>query len=287
MYGHSLEHVLSLSALEQLFNINYKIPLFSNPIEQYYLIQGGWMNENIYDLQFQITTFNVARYWGCSNYWQCVINLNWYINRYCAQKSNLLNTIVLVCPGIGLNRVRKQNRPKPSWENSQRCSINISTKYWFSDVNFIILQAQNIWIQTLFKKNRILIRNNLSWMTTNSTSLLIPSSVRCFFTKDYGIRGYKYKFVSALGYLKYTKFITNTFEYQYNISGKWWAAIFLDIGEIVNHITWKNFRSGMGIGIRWQLPIGPIKLDIAIPLINTIKINHNFFCFYINLGPEL
>lgn len=285
-YGHSLENILSLSILEQFINVKYKIPLFSDPIKQYYLIQGIWINENIYHLQSQITNFNISRYWGDSWCWQSVVNVNWYINHYCIHKNNFSNTIMLICPGIGISRIRKQDEANPFLENSQRYSINISSKYWFSDINFIILQAQNVWIRTFLKKSRILIRSNLSWMKTDSALYVLPS-VRCFFIKDHGIRGYKYNFISPFGYLKYEKLITNTIEYQYNLFNKWWGVIFLDAGEITDHIKWKDFKSGIGFGIRWQLPIGPIKLDIAIPLIHKIKMNHKFFCFYINLGPEL
>lgn len=286
MYGHSLENILSLSILEQFFNINYKIPLLSDPIRQYYLIQGGWINENLYSsLQSKIINFNVARYCSCLNDWQYLINLNWYINNYRIEKNNLSNTIMLICPGIGINRIRQHCKTMSCWENSQRYSINISTKYWFSDVNFIIVQAQNVWIRTFFRKNRVLIRNNFSWMKTDSMCMM--PSIQCFFTKDHGIRGYKCKIISPFGYLKYTKLIITTLEYQYNVFGKWWSVVFLDFGEIANTIRWKNFKAGIGIGIRWQLPIGPIKLDIAIPLVYKIKIDHNFLNFYINLGPEL
>ena len=40
----------------------------------------------------------------------------------------------------------------------------------------------------------------------------------------------------------------------------------------------------MGVGVRWQSPLGPIKLDIATPVGDPDKHDVQF---YIGLGPEL
>lgn len=290
-YGHSLENNLSLSTLEHGFDISYKIPLLHSPLEEYYLIQGGYIQENLYDCRSDIITANIARYWNIDNNWQRVVNLNGYIN-YFKQNNYLMKTVMLICPGITMNRVQRYGGIVSCWVHNQRYSVNISTNHYKPDIYFIVLQAQNIWIRTLFSKHCVLIRNNLSWMETNNLPFTIPV-FRFFFTKDRVIRGYKYQFCSMNKYSQYinknvtTKLITNTIEYQYNMFGKWWGVIFLDAGEITNNIKWKNFRIGTGIGIRWKLPVGFLKADIAIPLINKINMDSKFFHFYMNLGSEL
>lgn len=284
-YGHSLENNFNLSILEQFIDVSYKIPLFHSPLEQYYLIQGGWAHGNIYNLQSNIVTLNIARYWNFSNYWQRVINLHWYIN-HCIKKNNLIQITTVLSPGISINRIRKKGTILPYWGSSHRYAMNISTKYWKSDINFIILQLQNIWIQKICEKKRFLIKNNVNWMKTDNLLCTVPF-FRFFFIKDRSIRGYEYKCIFPNDYVHYTKLITNTFEYQYNFFDKWWSAFFLDMGEITNKIKWNNFKSGIGVGIRWQLPIGALQLDIAMPLIYKIKMNYKYFHFYINLGPEL
>ncbi len=54
---------------------------------------------------------------------------------------------------------------------------------------------------------------------------------------DRSIRGYKYKSIApkyANGDLKgASKLITGSPEYQYNVTGKWWGAVFVDSGEAV------------------------------------------------------
>lgn len=198
---------------------------------------------------------------------------------------------MLIYPGISISRIRKRGEIIPYWGDSQRYSINISNNCWKSDVNFIVVQVQNIWVRTLLKKHRILARGNLSWIDTNNFSSIDLMS-RFFSNVNNGIRGYKYKSLypydnseSFIGVA--TKFITTTFEYQYNVINKWWGAIFIDAGEITHDIKWNSFKSGIGIGARWQLPIGPIKLDIATPLIHKGNMNHQFLYLYVSLGPDL
>ncbi|OON44093.1 hypothetical protein BV389_25010, partial [Escherichia coli] len=81
-----------------------------------------------------------------------------------------------------------------------------------------------------------------------------------------------------------SKLITGSLEYQYNVTGKWWGAVFVDSGEAVSDIRRSDFKTGTGVGVRWESPVGPIKLDFAVPVAD--KDEHGLQ-FYIGLGPEL
>lgn len=48
-YGHSLTSSVSLSAPEQQFDFTYKVPLLKSPLEQYYLMQGGFKRTDLND----------------------------------------------------------------------------------------------------------------------------------------------------------------------------------------------------------------------------------------------
>lgn len=288
-YGHSLENSFSLSIKEQIFDLNYKIPVFHNPLEQYYLLQGGIIHEDIHkSFESSVITVNMARYWNYSNDWQYAINVRWNIHHFTRSNIDYKNKMIIY-PGINVSRIRQRGEFIPYWGDSQRYSINVSNIFWKSDVNFIILQSQNIWIRTFFGKYRFLIRGNLSWTKTNNWFSVIPA-FRFFSVGDRSIRGYKHKswfFYNAEFLSDSFKLITGSFECQYNIVEKWWSVIFIDIGEIGNNIRLANFESGVGVGVFYRLPIGPIRLDIATPLIKKQKMNYKALCFYINIGPEL
>ncbi|STQ46701.1 Outer membrane protein/protective antigen OMA87 [Ewingella americana] len=116
----------------------------------------------------------------------------------------------------------------------------------------------------------------------------MPPSLRFFAGGDRSIRGYKYKSLSPRdsdGKLTgASKLATGSLEYQYNVTGKWWGAVFVDSGEAVNDIAKSNVKTGAGVGVRWASPIGPVKFDIAAPVAD--KDEHGLQ-FYIGLGPEL
>ncbi|EOI3546251.1 autotransporter assembly complex protein TamA [Cronobacter dublinensis] len=284
-YGHSLTTSTSISAPEQQLDFSYKMPLLKNPLEQYYLVQGGFKRTDLNDTEADSTTLAVSRYWDLSSGWQRAINLRWSLDHF--TQANVTHTTMLLYPGVMLSRTRSRGGLMPTWGDSQRYSIDYSDTAWGSDVDFVVLQAQNAWIRTLYDKHRFVARGNLGWIETNDFER-VPPDLRFFAGGDRSIRGYKYKSISPendKGKLTgASKLATGSLEYQYNVTGKWWGAVFVDSGEAVNDIKQSNFKSGAGVGVRWQSPVGPIKLDFAVPVGD--KEEHGLQ-FYIGLGPEL
>ncbi|RNM23086.1 outer membrane protein assembly factor [Dickeya undicola] len=284
-YGHSLESSLSLSAPEQQLDLSYKIPLLKSPLEQYYLVQGGFKREDLNDTQSDSTSLNLARYWELTSGWQRAVNLHWTLDHF--TQANVTNTTMLVYPGLSINRTRQRGGLMPDWGDTQRYSVDVSNTLWGSDIDFAVFQAQNVWIRSLAEKHRFVARANLGWIETDSFSR-VPPSLRFFAGGDRSIRGYKYKSVSPRdsdGKLTgASKLATGSLEYQYNVTGKWWGAVFVDSGEAVNDLTRTNLKTGAGVGVRWASPVGPIKLDIARPIGDDDK---HGLQFYIGLGPEL
>lgn len=284
-YGHSFTTSTSLSGPEQLLDFSYKVPLLKSPLEQYYLMQGGFKRTNLNDTESDSTTLAVSRYWDLSSGWQRAINLRWSLDHF--TQANVTNTTMLLYPGVSLSRTRSRGGLMPVWGDSQRYSIDWSDTAWGSDVDFGVFQAQQVWIRTLQEKHRFVVRGNVGWIETNDFER-VPPDLRFFAGGDRSIRGYKYKSISPKnddGKLTgASKMATGSLEYQYNVSGKWWGAAFVDSGEAVNDIKQSNLKTGAGVGVRWQSPVGPVKLDFAVPVGD--KDEHGLQ-FYIGLGPEL
>ncbi|QCR34927.1 hypothetical protein C1N62_01930 [Nissabacter sp. SGAir0207] len=283
--GHSLESTLNLSGPEQELEFSYKIPLLKNPIEQYYVVQGGYKREDLNDTESDGTTVNLARYWDSSSGWKRAINLRWSLDHF--TQGSVTNTTMLIYPGVSVSRTRQRGGLMPDWGDSQRYSLDISDTSWGSDVDFAVIQAQNVWIRTLAEKHRFVVRGNLGWIETNDFDR-VPPSLRFFAGGDRSIRGYQYKSLSPRddeGKLTgASRLATGSLEYQYNVTGKWWGAVFVDSGEAVNDIKQTNVKTGAGVGVRWASPIGPVKLDIAAPINDD---EEHGVEFYIGLGPEL
>ncbi len=186
-----------------------------------------------------------------------------------------------------ISRTRSRGGLMPTQGDSQRYSIDYSNTARGSDVDFSVFRAQNVWIRTLYDRHRFVTRGTLGWIETGDFDK-VPPDLRFFAGGDRSIRGYKYKSIApkyANGDLKgASKLITGSLEYQYNVTGKWWGAVFVDSGEAVSDIRRSDFKTGTGVGVRWESPVGPIKLDFAVPVAD--KDEHGLQ-FYIGLGPEL
>ncbi|WP_174822376.1 autotransporter assembly complex family protein [Pantoea sp. CCBC3-3-1] len=284
-YGHSFTTSANISAPEQQLDFSYKIPLLKNPIEQYYLLQGGLKRTDLNDTKSDSSTLAASRYWESSTGWQRAVNLHWSLDHF--TQGNVTNTTMLIYPGVSINRTRSRGGLMPTWGDSQRYSLDVSDTSWGSDIDFAVVQAQNVWIRTLADKHRFVARGNLGWIETNDFER-VPPDLRFFAGGDRSIRGYKYKGISPRdddGKLTgASKLATGSLEYQYNVTGKWWSAVFIDSGEAVNDIKQSNVKTGAGFGVRWQSPVGPIKLDIARPVGDS---EDRDIQFYIGLGPEL
>ncbi len=283
--GQSFTSSISLSQPEQLIDASYKIPLKANPLEQYYAVQGGFKRTDLNDTQSNTTTLNVSRNWDYSSGWQYGVNMRWMLSNF--TQADVTNTTMLLYPGAYVSRIRQRGGVMPSWGDSQRYSIDYSNKIWGSDIDFAVLQAKNVWIRTPWEGHRFVVRGNIGWIETNDFDK-VPPDLRFFAGGDGSVRGYGYQKISpedSKGKLTgASKLAVGSVEYQYNFTGNWWGATFIDSGEAVNDIKKSDFKTGAGIGVRWVSPVGPIKFDLATPIGDS---NNDKIQFYIGLGTEL
>ncbi|WP_127959934.1 autotransporter assembly complex protein TamA [Serratia microhaemolytica] len=283
--GHSFTVSTNLSKPEQQLDLSYRIPLQRSPLEQYYLLQSGFKRTDLNDTRSDSTKMVVSRNWDLSTGWQRAINLSWRLDHF--TQGMVSNDTMLLYPGASVSRTRVRGGLMPEWGDSQRYSVDISNSLWRSDVDFLLLQAQNAWIRTLADKHRFVTRAQFGWIETN-TFEQVPPDLRFFAGGDRSIRGYRFQSISPrdeAGLLTgASKLMVGSVEYQYNLTGRWWGAMFFDGGQAVNDIKQQDIKTGAGMGIRWQSPVGPIKLDVAVPIRDdeTRKMQ-----FYIGLGPEL
>ena len=283
--GHSLALSSAVSAREQEFDFSYKMPRRDNPLEEYYLLQGGLKHTDLNDTKSTQTTLVGSRYWNFENGWQRAFNMRWMLDNFTQGMSS--TTTMLLYPGVSFSRTRSRGGAMPMWGDSQRYSFDLSRKLWGSDIDFWAFNAQGAMIRTLAMRHRFIGRYAFGWIQTDDFDD-VPPDLRFFAGGDRSVRGYDYKSISPKddsGDLRGAKrLFTSSIEYQWNFHGAWWGAAFVDAGEAVDKFTSTSFKVGAGLGIRWQSPVGPVKFDVARPIGDP---DHKGFAFYIGLGPEL
>jgi translocation and assembly module TamA len=116
----------------------------------------------------------------------------------------------------------------------------------------------------------------------------LPPDQRFYAGGSDTIRGYRYQSVGPLfadgSPIGGTAIDTGSVEFRQRIGSNAGATVFVDGGQvsaIVNPLT-GSFRIGVGAGIRYYTPIGPIRLDFAVP--TNRRPTDDAFEVYIGLG---
>ncbi len=150
-----------------------------------------------------------------------------------------------------------------------------------SDTSFIQAQVSAKGIRTYDNGNRVIGRASVGATAVSDFSML-PVSRRFFTGGDRTTRGYSFENISP-GDDEGGKFLTELsleLEVPFRPSFSW--AIFGDLGDAFNEGL--DLRRGIGAGLRWRSPIGPVRIDLARGLDEPSGGNYHL---HFGIGPDL
>jgi len=100
---------------------------------------------------------------------------------------------------------------------------------------------------------------------------------------DRSVRGYKFEELLPNKSFTGGKHLwVASLEYEHPIIANWSVAAFIDAGSAFNRIDDIDAGVGVGGGVRWFSPVGPVRLDLAAPLTDA----ESPFRIHITIGPE-
>lgn len=133
---------------------------------------------------------------------------------------------------------------------------------------FFQMQARGQWFRGLGLQDRLIARGELGHTFTGDV-LDLPPSLRFYAGGDRSVRGYGWHELGprilTSGGVYYTgapNVLTASLEYERIVRGPWGAAIFVDTGNAFSGRR-PDLHTGIGIGLRWRSPVGPVRIDIA------------------------
>jgi translocation and assembly module TamA len=136
-----------------------------------------------------------------------------------------------------------------------------------SDTTFLQAYAQLRWFKGLAKDSRLLVRGELGHTFSGELAVL-PPTLRFHAGGDRSIRGYGWREVGPrVGPpgeefpIGASKVVTGSIEYERYFNGPWGMAVFVDSGSAFDSNP--EWRTGVGVGLRWRSPVGPLRVDIA------------------------
>ncbi|ENM5853426.1 outer membrane protein assembly factor [Vibrio mimicus] len=281
--GHSFDSSFSLSAPEQTITAGYKIPL-EDVLNEYYRIQYGMKHVDKRDTQSMESNLSLERHWQLDGGWHRTVFIRYLLENY--EQGLQDDNSQFLLPGVTYTRTRTRSSGSLlTWGDKQTITLEYGDPKLISATRVARVQAGSSWLRTYARNHRALIRVDGGANITDEFDQLSPS-LRFFAGGDNNLRGYGYESISpkdVSGALTGAKYIaTSSIEYQYRLTGNWWAAMFMDVGDAFNDTP--EWKKGAGVGVRWVSPVGPIRLDFAWGLDATPG---DEFKIHFTLGPEL
>ena len=132
-----------------------------------------------------------------------------------------------------------------------------------SDTSFIQPMVSGKWIYSFSNETRVIARG-AAGTTAVSDFDRLPSSLRFFTGGDKTIRGFGYNVVGpGIGddVVGGKNLLESSIEYEVPVSEKWSFAAFVDTGDAFD--SKPDYKTGLGLGVRWRSPIGPVRVDFG------------------------
>jgi len=283
--GHSYGWETELSAPRQNVGLWYDIPL-DPPLTDKLRFAGGYQNEELAGTDTLSKLLTVGPEWHSKlpSGWQRVISLKYQREEYrLGDDSGLSN---LLMPGVSYSFLRSDNRIDPHNGYRLQFDAQVAKEGLVSDTNLLHGNVLLKGLTTLGHNHRFLGRVQFGGSATNGFKNNIPPSLRFFAGGDQSVRGYDYQTLSPKNsdgdriggrYL-----VAGSVEYQYSLTEKWRIATFVDQGNSFNDLELPSLKTGVGFGVRWVSPVGPLRLDLAKALDDDGGIRLHF-----SMGPEL
>ena len=281
--GHSAETELSVAREIQNISFSYRIPRRNEPLYNFWSIDYGLQNDTLSDTDSFLSTLSFQRVTRTSSEWIETLFLRWERELFTSSIGEDV-TGDLLLPGFSYSRSRSKGSPFP--ESAQSASFQLlgGSDQALSSINFLKGVASVRYLKALDERHSLLAGAQYGAITASDFTR-VPTSQRFFAGGDKSVRGFGFRELSprtggqAIGgrYLE----VLNL-EYNYRFLDNWSGAAFVDAGRAFNNFD-EPYSVGAGVGIRWQSPVGPFRIDIATPISDN---DEGGVRLHLSLGPE-
>lgn len=279
--GHKLLAEANLAQFRSDLVTEYRIPAFGW-LDGWYALNASVREEQIEDQKSQYINLAAVRT-GRWRGWDLHAALNFKRERFDAFDAQRLDYSTLVYPSL-LGEWRQVDDP-----NTPRRGLGLTVELrggasgLGSEVDFLQLRAAGRHIRGLSASNRLLLRAELgtTWAPRFTD---FPPSMRWYAGGDQSVRGYGYREIGQRvddRVLGGKHLVAGSVELEHMFSGRWGAAVFVDAGDAFDDSP--DLQLGIGAGLRWRSPVGPVRVDLARGLDNpdqTVRL-------HVGIGPDL
>ncbi|MEN8213317.1 MAG: autotransporter assembly complex family protein [Pseudomonadota bacterium] len=279
--GHNFKSRIRVDLLGINLDALYSIPL-QNPTREWFSFMG-----QIESVETNSSERNTAR---AGIRMTKLRSHDWLETRYLTLKSeeyvidNEPGRAMPLIPGVSWTRIRKDGQQRIHKGERLHLEFRGAVHDFSEGSPFFQAIASGNWINSPWDKGRFISRLDLGLTLVDDVNNLAASD-RFFTGGDTSIRGYEYQ---DLGPVNARNNVTGgehlavaSLEYEHYLDKGWSLAAFVDSGNAFNNGAF-SAKTGIGVGVRWLSPLGPIKVDLAHPLDD----DETDVRFVFRMGPE-
>ncbi len=284
--GHTFASETEIAQNLASTTLDYRVP-HHRDARRFYLAGVRYRDENTEAVDATSTLYSV----GISRtgeQWNATLSLNALQGSFLVGSRALLDQrqrSTVVYPEFNGTRVFANDRIRPENGASLRLGLRGGSESLASDVRFLQALLEARWIHSFNPETRLLLRGELGATQTQQFSRL-PPELRFFAGGDRSVRGYRYQSLGDrddAGTVIGGRYLTTaSVEFEREFIPRWSAAVFADVGDAFSEGS-PDLSRGVGIGVRWASPVGPIRLDIGHGLDDP----DSSFELHISAGPDL
>lgn len=284
--GHTFASEAEITNKLWSTTIDYRLP-HSVDAQRFYLLGARYRDEQTEAVDATSTLYSVGMSRTSEN-WNATLSLNALQGSFLVGSRDAFDErqrSTVIYPELNGMCISTTDRVRPQHGASLRVELRGGSESLASDVSFSQARIEARWIYSFNPETRLLLRSELGATHTNQFNLL-PPELRFFAGGDRSVRGYGYQSLGnrdAQGTPIGGRYLsTASVELEREFIPAWSAAAFMDVGDVFSQGR-PNLSRGVGLGVRWASPIGPIRLDIGHGLDNP----DSSFELHISAGPDL
>lgn len=281
--GHQLDLSANTSFIEQKFSSSYRIPR-RHPIDEWLTLQAGVRRRNVDS--FDTTEMQLVASESKRRPWGWMETRFVELNREDFDVANNDDTSIFLAPGVSWRKQSANDNLYPTRGYSINLELKAAAEAILSDTSFVRSMINIGAVYGLPFQSRAILRGSFGAMWVADFPVLPPSE-RFFAGGDKNIRGYDIDSIgpvdSSNEVIGGTYLTVFSAELEHYFTKSWGLAAFIDTGNAFGGDgSSTGFQTGIGFGLRWRTPVGPIRLDIAHPLDDS----SNDFRLHLRIGPE-
>jgi len=288
-YGHRISTKAEVSEIRQSVTANYEIPT-GRSIDNFVALTTGYKDEHTNTSESEVFLIGISKHHSRQIFNRKlseVIGLEYRDEKYAIGSDT--GHAKLLMPNANWSYIKADNRIHTLRGYKIHLDVRGALTNLGSNTSFLQTHLDLKWIRQIFKNGRIITRGEVGY---SSVSLLngdfhdLPPSIRFFAGGDRSVRGYDYQTLGPKNLegqvIGGQNLLVGSLEYEHSILEKWSLAVFYDTGNAFSDFS-EPVKQGAGFGIRWQSPVGPVRIDIATALSE----NDHPIRLHINIGPDL